>query len=395
MAENTEKFFKFIWKVDNFSYIWNEKDDFLRSPNFSLDVFEGSDWCLKLYPRGRSWYENCVSVYLERLTSSEGPLEIKICFKIVLLSRNGETEFGWGKSEQLFRRGSEHGFDSMVSRERLLGTKNSNLLPDDILTLQCCILPQHNELQISTEVIAKTHTEIECFVRQWKEIDYTADNLISFRKGYSRSVSLRLIVSKDSDNQAYVLSCQFHNAIDLKAFHGKISTLDSNNSVVECLVNQFFDIESAKEGAQCYLFFTLITLAELLKHKSRFLPNGKLNLYCELTLSYGLQHSQIERIAHDASFMCAPVEETASTSQIDVPAKRFLYCIDNIPSLLKNDFQNLLQEGTLSDFTIKVGDKNFQVHKAVLCARSPTFKAMLTRNMKENEENLVDISDLG
>ncbi|GBM04118.1 Speckle-type POZ protein B [Araneus ventricosus] len=92
--------------------------------------------------------------------------------------------------------------------------------------------------------------------------------------------------------------------------------------------------------------------------------------------------------------MSASVDETTSTSEIDSPSKKFLYCIENIPSSLKNDYQNLYQEGTLSDFTIRVGDESLRVHKAVLCARSPVFKAMLTSNMKENAENVVDISDL-
>ncbi|GBM68515.1 Protein roadkill [Araneus ventricosus] len=65
-----------------------------------------------------------------------------------------------------------------------------------------------------------------------------------------------------------------------------------------------------------------------------------------------------------------------------------------MPSSLKNDLQNLYQEETLCDFTIKIGDKNLQVHKAMLCARSPVFKRMLTNNMKENQENMMDISDL-
>ncbi|GBN14700.1 Speckle-type POZ protein B [Araneus ventricosus] len=322
-----------------------------------------------MYPRGRHSYENYVSVYLERLPSSGGPLGITIHYEIALLRAN--------------------------ARERILGAEKSTLLPEDVLTVQCCIYPKDTELETSTEVIAKTHTEIERFFRPWRSIDYTRGNYISLRsEGYPRRKSLSLSVSRKSNNQFDVLSCKFHDATDLTAFHCKIGILDSNNSVVKCLVNQFFDIESATGGSKCYLYFPLITVPELQKNKSLYLPNGKLNLDCELTFCYGLQHSQIERITRDATLMSAPVDETASTAQIDLPPKKFLYCIENIPSSLKNDFQNLLQEGTLSDFILKVGDKSLQVHKAVLCARSPVFKAMLTSNMEEKAKNMMDISDL-
>ncbi|GBN19944.1 Speckle-type POZ protein-like B, partial [Araneus ventricosus] len=366
MAEKRGKILKFIWKIENFSYCWNETNDFLKSPDFHLDIFEGSAWGLKLYSRGRPSYENYVSVYLERLSSSKGPLGITIDYEIALLRKNGATKYVKEMKDRCFRKGYSYGFDNLVTREKIFGSKRSTLLPDDILTLECCIFPKNTELETYTEVIAKTHIEIQRFRRQWKEIDYSPN----------------------------FLSGKFCGSKNLKAFHCKIGVLDSNNSVAKFLVNKSFDITSADRKRDSCVYLPIVTEAEILKNKSVYLPNGKLNLDCEFTLCDGLQHSQIEGIARETTFNLVPVDETASTYQLDLPPKKFLYCIDNIPSSLKNDFQNLYQEGTLSDFTIKVGNKNLEVHKAVLCARSPVFKAMLTSNMKENVKNMVDISDL-
>ncbi|GBN75853.1 hypothetical protein AVEN_101836-1 [Araneus ventricosus] len=105
MAENGRKFLKFIWKVENFSYLWNETDDFLQSPDFYLDIFGGSGWCLKLYPRGRFSYENHVSVFLERLSTSEGPFEITIDSEIALPRPNGATEYRKEMKDLRFRKG--------------------------------------------------------------------------------------------------------------------------------------------------------------------------------------------------------------------------------------------------------------------------------------------------
>ncbi|GBM68516.1 hypothetical protein AVEN_158090-1 [Araneus ventricosus] len=161
MAENRGKYLKFIWKVENFSFIWNKTDDFLKSETFYLDIFEGSAWCLKLYPRGRSSYENYVSVFLERLSSCEGPFEITIDFEIGLLKPNGATDYMNEMKGRCFKTGDTHGFNNLVARERMLGARKSVLLPEDVLSLQCCIFPKDAELRTYTEVIAKTHTRIE------------------------------------------------------------------------------------------------------------------------------------------------------------------------------------------------------------------------------------------
>lgn len=37
----------------------------------------------------------------------------------------------------------------------------------------------------------------------------------------------------------------------------------------------------------------------------------------------------------------------------------------------------MLSENILTDFTIKIGEKEIKAHKAILAARSPVFAAML------------------
>ncbi|XP_015906178.2 TD and POZ domain-containing protein 1-like isoform X1 [Parasteatoda tepidariorum] len=62
-----------------------------------------------------------------------------------------------------------------------------------------------------------------------------------------------------------------------------------------------------------------------------------------------------------------------------------------------NTEENLLRmfkEKKFSFVTLRTSTKEFSVHKAVLCARSPVFKAMFERKMKENDLNVVDIDDV-
>ena len=44
---------------------------------------------------------------------------------------------------------------------------------------------------------------------------------------------------------------------------------------------------------------------------------------------------------------------------------------------LGEDYLKLLSDMVLTDFTIKVQEKEIHVHKAILAARSPVFSAML------------------
>ena len=52
-----------------------------------------------------------------------------------------------------------------------------------------------------------------------------------------------------------------------------------------------------------------------------------------------------------------------------------------------------MTEGLLSDFTLAVGEKEFQVHKLILSIRSPVFKRMIECPMAESANSRVEISD--
>lgn len=59
-----------------------------------------------------------------------------------------------------------------------------------------------------------------------------------------------------------------------------------------------------------------------------------------------------------------------------------------------NDYEKLLEEGMCSDVIIIADGKKFNVHKTILMARSPVFRAMFEHNMKENVEKAVEIKDV-
>ncbi|GIY87142.1 TD and POZ domain-containing protein 3 [Caerostris extrusa] len=63
-------------------------------------------------------------------------------------------------------------------------------------------------------------------------------------------------------------------------------------------------------------------------------------------------------------------------------------------STLAGDLRCLYDNHDLCDGTIHVENASFPIHKVILGARSPVFKAMFTHEMKENMGKSIDIPDL-
>lgn len=61
---------------------------------------------------------------------------------------------------------------------------------------------------------------------------------------------------------------------------------------------------------------------------------------------------------------------------------------------MSQDFQNLLQRKDHCDTTIRVNTEEIQVHKAILCARSPVLDRMFHYNVVENENSIIEIGDI-
>ena len=61
---------------------------------------------------------------------------------------------------------------------------------------------------------------------------------------------------------------------------------------------------------------------------------------------------------------------------------------------LQHDLQSLLENGTESDVVFVVDGKEFQLHKAILSARSKVFAAMFESDLQEAKEGRAKIPDV-
>ncbi len=61
---------------------------------------------------------------------------------------------------------------------------------------------------------------------------------------------------------------------------------------------------------------------------------------------------------------------------------------------IRKELNCLYRDEVLADVTIKCGDKEFKVHKAILASQSPVLRKMFEVDMKESRSNVIEISDL-
>lgn len=67
---------------------------------------------------------------------------------------------------------------------------------------------------------------------------------------------------------------------------------------------------------------------------------------------------------------------------------------EELLSAVAKDLQHLLVSKDFTDITLSVGGVRLEAHRAILCARSPVFRAMLSHDTKEAQEGLIEILDM-
>lgn len=84
-------------------------------------------------------------------------------------------------------------------------------------------------------------------------------------------------------------------------------------------------------------------------------------------------------------------------SQINVPciffceSKKTILFLDVVS--LRQDYKKVLLEGQNHDLILKVGNKELRAHRDILRARSKVFESMLSHNMIEKNNGIVDVPD--
>ncbi|GFR05098.1 tdpoz3 [Trichonephila clavata] len=125
-----------------------------------------------------------------------------------------------------------------------------------------------------------------------------------------------------------------------------------------------------------------------MEKKSLFLKDDTLSLHCECVFPTGISFKGIIGTKIELT-----LPQTQSIDLRSVPIINTSGRQSDDASSLKEDFKALYTEGTLSDIMLSTETKTFPAHSAVLCARSPVFKTMITDDRTKIKES-VDIVDM-
>ncbi|GBM88658.1 hypothetical protein AVEN_10495-1 [Araneus ventricosus] len=151
----------FFWFVENYSYCWHKNGEKLASPNFTIDELEGRIWNLRLYPRGKNDEdEGHISLSLIRSLEDDEPENVSIKYELSFLAADGSA-FCCQKSEDEFRRGYGYGYGKFLKIDKLLSRRNSDYLPEDILTVRCKIWKGEGKVQSIGQSNARSRIRIE------------------------------------------------------------------------------------------------------------------------------------------------------------------------------------------------------------------------------------------
>lgn len=427
--ETNDPVFTIIWKIKNFSYSCHDVNNKLYSPVVRIDSLRGTLWNLQLEIEETDSDEKYINIFLNKNYSENSPAGIVLGFDMSLLSTDGTFKYTEEVQRYWFKNDCDFGFEEFVDYDILLANEKSEFLPQDTLTIRCRIWkknwePGHAQQCVFLTKIASHRSSFIWIIRIF--------NLFSQKQKYivtsltkKNPLYTIFLFTKHDEIQVNIVNFSDKNPCRATC---KISVLDSMGATVHFIEDEYI----FSRNRETWQLPTLIKKSELMEQRDVFLPNDELVLHCECSASGGIECNRIEKSIygppsiHTTNLMMNCAKEhlfqidnnrediectTSSKASHDLPAnpaveenKPLPIQLSGAPNLssindgfsdaFRNNLLSLYKEETLCDFTLKIGKENLRVHKVVLCARSPVFKAMLTTEMKETVNQLMEIHDL-
>ncbi|KAF8777726.1 Speckle-type POZ protein-like like protein [Argiope bruennichi] len=384
----------FLWFIENYSYCWHKNGGRLISPEFTDDDLEGTVWCLRLYPRGRTDKQpDSINLFLGRSLEDDGPEDFPLKFELALLAADGSPLIS-KEMEFTFKKRIGHGMSNLIRMDDVLLRRKAEFLPQDTLSVRCKIWRGEGEIKQVKQIAARTrigieeisflHT-VECFStlesNQVKTIHITSP----LQRGFDLSSSLYFSDgSCCKDKIVMEIAPTDENQILSKC---TVSSVDKSGKLIKC-GGTGSRLNTTKNGAQKLPL--CLTKQDLLDKKSEYLPGDKLSLLCECYFSTGVEFEKIERIWFEMpSVVLNQLHDECHNKDGYNTSEKLSACAS-----VSDDLKTIYNNQVYTDMKLKTKMKTFPAHKLVLCARSVVFKAMLSNDMKEHNTNCIEVDDL-
>ncbi|KAF8771083.1 TD and POZ domain-containing protein 3 [Argiope bruennichi] len=396
------KCFSIDWRIENYKFLSEFDELYCQSPWFTVENLDGSKFCLGLYPSSQTSKTQmalCIERDINRFSAKE-----MILYFIFSLSSDQCPSLRFEKSFSDVFLGSSRSLLHLHKAEIYEKKEGKFILPDT-MTIHCKMwqgqgLSEDGECVLITEPQVK-HISVVGVVENCSELRYGMMKAIRIRSapeetyffslsfGLTQEGTIFVQISPKDFKRMRVCKCVFY-------------LLDRTGIEKECGKGKLIlNIDGPVSGRRIPLQCSERSSTPL---DGKYLSKDCLFLQCEIAFSSGKYESKFTKIKYAAELSKSNSETPVAQNQLasDRTPESSVTQIDtevlqeeNHHALtVQDDLLAALSDGLLSDTKLQTATETFPAHKIILSSRSPVFKAMFTNNMKETNNNCVQIEDL-
>ncbi|GFT23918.1 speckle-type POZ protein A [Nephila pilipes] len=374
-AAESEAWLTFFWNIENFSYCWQKKDEYIKSPTFVVESIESSNWRFQLNPRGFD-DENFIQYFVIRQWNN-GVEVNRIEWELAILAEDGSVFARNERGRPIFHKNRIF-LRASAKRKDVTKTKREAVLSRDTLRIRCKVWRTDGSTVTPSTFVARTVLKVMTMKFLWD-----IERFSSLESGHKvpyvswKGVGANFNIGVDEENNIMIFIEPFDKNTRFFTFQSYL--IDTNGIKTDYGKREFWPSEI---NSYSLPFTKQISLDE----KTLYVKNDVLSLYCEYTWCDGIASEAIENfyVGITSPLNRYPIMPTAHLANADVEKM-----VD-----LRKDFECLYVEGILSDVELRTATRTFPAHKAILSSRSPVFLAMFTTDMKEKVQECVDVPDV-
>ncbi|GFR30520.1 speckle-type POZ protein B [Trichonephila clavata] len=384
----------FLWKIENFNYLWMKYSQRIESPVFVVDGLENTEWVVRLYPRG-NWFADRIEFFLHRKNDRSCTDDIDVYFELEFLSGSGKTVCSHRGEKQTLSKCSYPGFYSTLCREEVFVRNKSEYLPLNTLSARCKIWRCDGKDAVDKYFLAETRVAVQRRSFHWQIENFSTIGCNDTKHLVIRSITNQILMTFD----LYFTGGQLgKEVIDIgirvfkpnaKYLTFKAFVLNSNGSFTNCGMEEFL-WEGCKEKRTLTLLLSKKQLQSTEHGLEKYLKNDILTFYCECIFSTGIASEKIESVNSGIDSLVGLKERGLST---DDEISVIVLPTDDAASL-REDLGSLCFCDDFSDTKLRTNTTTIPVHTPILGARSSVFRAMFSTDMKEKTQGCVDVADL-
>lgn len=162
---NCGEAFTFTWKIENFSCLHIHKtEEFLKSAKFIVESVMKSKWSLNLYLEKNVDEHNQGNNHISLFLRNHEDIPLTVFYYLDLDTTDGEFEVKKLKNvKKMTFSNIIFGYLLISPRRKILSLeslykKKHLYLPQDVMTIKCCIYPDDNNNQISNNTKLSIYT---------------------------------------------------------------------------------------------------------------------------------------------------------------------------------------------------------------------------------------------